>query len=359
MKPTFHGICCSYDPNIPTSPTGFTWKQLAKYRENNYREILRLKGITNPTFEQLLVWDGYPEPYSKYKRMLTKGISENHFIAFDVETANSNRDSICSIGIVEVLNSEIVNERHWYIKPEPFIMSFHNSNKHKISKNLLVDAPSFEEVWHEIEPFFKIGHAVAHNIGFDKTCITTSLERTGKKLENIQFLCTLRLSKLAYKLENYKLPTICEHIGHELEKHHDAISDAKGCAAIYLDLIDNAEELEEEAEAEAETKRKASNKIRYKRTINIPIADLKEKTEVITNKLSGYVICFTGELNNITRDEARKIVFENGGEITSSVTNKTTHLVSGYYEEKTAKEKRADELGIETIFEDDFLKLIN
>lgn len=352
MKNSFDGICCSYDADIPTSPTGFTWRQLAEHRERNYREVLRIKGNQNPTFEQLLVWDGYPEPFYKYKRMLTKGIKSNHFIAFDIETANSRRDSICAIGIVEVKDSEIIDEQHWYIKPEPFEIDLRNKRIHGIGELMLANCKSFGEVWPEIEPFFSVGHAVAHNIGFDKSSILSALEGIGKNLDNVQFACTLKLSKLAYDLESYKLPDVCKYVGYDFGKHHDALDDAKGCAAIYIDLLDNPDEVNE-GEVKDSVK-----KIQYKKRNNINLTDLRANTVHLNQKLAGFVMVFTGELSTLSREEAWNKVQSFGGEIRQSISSKTTHLVLGHNDSTSNKEAEALRLGISILSENEFLELI-
>jgi DNA polymerase III subunit epsilon len=352
MKNSFDGICCSYNPDIKTSPTGFTWKQLAEHRENNYREVLRFKGINNPTFEQLLVWDGYPEPLSKYKKMLSLNISENHFIAFDVETATARRDSICSIAIVEVKDSKIINEKHWYIRPEPLFVEARNQSIHGISGLFLRDKPTFSEVWHEIEPFFKIGHAVAHNIGFDKSCLREYVEFS-KLFPYVQFACTLKLSKGAYDLDNYKLPTVCNHIGYDMGLHHDALNDAKGCAMIYIDLLDN--DYGEEQQEDVSVK-----KITYKRKVtkNIDIAALKSKTTKRSKRLVVYDVVFTGELENYTRESAMVELIALGGNVRLQISSQTTHLVIGTINGTSAKQRKALELGLTILNEDDFINLL-
>ena len=42
-----------------------------------------------------------------------------NFIALDVETANYNPSSICSIGCVKVLDGEIVDDFYSLVHPEP------------------------------------------------------------------------------------------------------------------------------------------------------------------------------------------------------------------------------------------------
>ncbi|MBP5512356.1 NAD-dependent DNA ligase LigA [Candidatus Saccharibacteria bacterium] len=73
--------------------------------------------------------------------------------------------------------------------------------------------------------------------------------------------------------------------------------------------------------------------------------------------LNGKSYIITGTLQSMGREEAEDKLREKGATITSSVTKNTTALIAG---EKPGKGKtdKAEKLGIPTIFEEDFLKLI-
>ncbi|MBU0945344.1 MAG: NAD-dependent DNA ligase LigA [Proteobacteria bacterium] len=72
--------------------------------------------------------------------------------------------------------------------------------------------------------------------------------------------------------------------------------------------------------------------------------------------LSGEVLLFTGSLKKLSRTEAKKMVKDHGGEITSGVTKKLTCLVVG--EKPGSKLKKAQELGKKILTEDEFLQLV-
>ncbi len=72
--------------------------------------------------------------------------------------------------------------------------------------------------------------------------------------------------------------------------------------------------------------------------------------------LSGFVFLFTGSLNQLSRDEAKKLVKEHGGQIASSVTTKVTHVVAG--EKAGSKLRKAGEMGKTVLNEEQFLALI-
>lgn len=70
-------------------------------------------------------------------------------------------------------------------------------------------------------------------------------------------------------------------------------------------------------------------------------------------KLNGEIILFTGSLKQLSRNEAKKIVKEHGGQIATTVTKKTTMVVAG--EKAGSKLKKAEELKKQIISEEDFL----
>ena len=64
----------------------------------------------------------------------------------------------------------------------------------------------------------------------------------------------------------------------------------------------------------------------------------------------------TGELNSYKRDEAAAIIESFGGKTSSSVSKKTTMVLAG--ENAGSKLKKATELGIKVISEEDFEEMI-
>jgi DNA ligase (NAD+) len=72
--------------------------------------------------------------------------------------------------------------------------------------------------------------------------------------------------------------------------------------------------------------------------------------------LSGVTLVFTGSLATMSRDEAKKLVKEHGGQIASSITKKVTHVVAG--EKAGAKRRKAEELGKTILTEEEFIQLL-
>ena len=79
-------------------------------------------------------------------------------------------------------------------------------------------------------------------------------------------------------------------------------------------------------------------------------ASQKEKT------LAGTRVVFTGTLSKLHRDEAKRMVEERGGRVTSSVSKNTSFVVAG--EDAGSKAEKARELGVKVVSEDEFLALV-
>ncbi|MGE4554567.1 MAG: NAD-dependent DNA ligase LigA [Candidatus Paceibacterota bacterium] len=84
----------------------------------------------------------------------------------------------------------------------------------------------------------------------------------------------------------------------------------------------------------------------------IEIIDSGKKSD----KLKGLTFVFTGTLKSMSRDEAKKKVIELGGNVSESVSSKTSYVVKG--ENPGSKYEKALQLGVKIINEKEFLKMI-
>ncbi len=80
------------------------------------------------------------------------------------------------------------------------------------------------------------------------------------------------------------------------------------------------------------------------------------KKEKNSELLLGKTICITGSFDNYSRNDIVKIIEENSGKASSSVSKKTSYLIAG--EAAGSKLTKAQELGINIISIEDFIKLI-
>ena len=82
-----------------------------------------------------------------------------------------------------------------------------------------------------------------------------------------------------------------------------------------------------------------------------------ESKRVISDaRFSGMTFVLTGSLSKFTREEATEKIELLGGKAAGSVSKKTSYVVVG--ENAGSKERKARELGIPILSEDDFLAMI-
>lgn len=74
------------------------------------------------------------------------------------------------------------------------------------------------------------------------------------------------------------------------------------------------------------------------------------------NRLEGKTFVLTGTLENYTRQEASNLIEQYGGKVSSSVSKKTDYVVAG--EEAGSKLKKAEELNLIILTEEEFQKLM-
>ncbi|TGV01681.1 NAD-dependent DNA ligase LigA [Flavivirga rizhaonensis] len=76
-----------------------------------------------------------------------------------------------------------------------------------------------------------------------------------------------------------------------------------------------------------------------------------------TNILAGDVIVISGVFENVSRNDLKKLIEDNGGKLSSSISSKTSYIVAGSNMGPSKKEK-ADKLGVQLISENEFLQKI-
>ncbi len=80
------------------------------------------------------------------------------------------------------------------------------------------------------------------------------------------------------------------------------------------------------------------------------------KPDIVSSKLAGATVVFTGKLERFTRDEAKAQAERLGAKVAGSVSKNTLYLVAG--PGAGTKLKKAEELGVKVMTEDEWLDLI-
>ena len=161
------------------------------------------------------------------------------FAAIDFETANEQRCSVCSVGVVIVRGGEIVDSFYSLIHPEPEYYQWFCQQVHGLSEKDTEDAPVFPYVWEKIAPMIDGLPLVAHNSPFDEGCLKEVFRVYQMDYPDYDFYDTLSASRkhFGYGLPNHQLQTVAAACGYDLTNHHHALADAEACAQIAIKLL--------------------------------------------------------------------------------------------------------------------------
>lgn len=156
------------------------------------------------------------------------------FTAIDFETAIGHHP--CSVGIVTVENGLIVDEFVTLIKPPRNEYSPFSIAVHGIHPRDTVNAKTFDQVYPEIKKRLENRLIVAHNESFDRTVLAKTMALYGLDYADLNIAprweCTVKIYR-AKGIKPTKLSDCCREMNITLN-HHEALSDAKACAELFL-----------------------------------------------------------------------------------------------------------------------------
>ncbi|MBR1447507.1 MAG: 3'-5' exoribonuclease [Prevotella sp.] len=263
-----------------------------------------------------------------------------NFIAIDLETATSDRSSICQIGITEVVDGKICDTKSWLVQPEGNRYDSMNIWIHGITPNDTKNSPSFPDVWKEVQPYLQNKIVVAHNTSFDMYALKNAFDKYGMEYPTFDYYCTLRIARYTIKgCYSYSLDVVLNHLGINMGQHHKADSDSRACAMLLLKCLEmdgsTLEDLESKYDfhrgAFAPNKFKAHLKNEKVYKYKSIIESLETNTDLLdeNNYFFGKSVCFTGTCKYGVRKDLLQKIKDVGGIPMDSVTKDTNVLVVG------------------------------
>ena len=272
------------------------------------------------------------------------------FTAIDFETMTAARTSACAIGIVRVENCVITQKFYSLIKPIPDAKESNNTYVHGITPEMVINAPTWLELWPVIEKYFIGQIVVCHNADFD----TDVLERVCKHYEIPLFMEKVIDTMM---ITQSSLKDACAMAGIPLENHHDALCDATACARIMLacmgvkykphtyEKVTTADKMQRKLSSEAKKPLEASE-VENKET------PFFQKKVVLTGVLGAFPV----------REDIANTLKRYGADINSSISAKTNIVIVGYgagpSKMRKIEELNAKGADIRIIYEPEFLEII-
>jgi DNA ligase (NAD+) len=174
-----------------------------------------------------------------------------------------------------------------------------------------------------------------------------------KSVENLlNSINRSRETTLPRFLVGLSIPQVGEETAYDLAEHFKSLDNIRKAKFEDLEKLDGVGPIVAKSIFEffrnPENKKMVDNLLKY-------VTIKKEKVSGGNKKLSGQTFVLTGTLPTLSRDEAKKMIREAGGEISESVSSKTSFVLAG--ESAGSKLQKAESLGVKIISEEEFLKM--
>lgn len=282
------------------------------------------------------------------------------FVAVDVETANADMASICSIGAATFENGQLSSEWYSLVDPNDYFDPV-NISIHGIDERMVTGFPTYRGVASAVEQLLADAVVVTHT-HFDRIAMHQAANRWAIEPPSCNWLDSARVARRTWAecaRSGYGLADLCKRIGYDFQ-HHNALEDAKAAGYVLLAAM-------------AETGLDLEGVLRRVRQPIDP-SSIRSRGAIKREGdpdglLFGEVVVFTGALE-IPRREAADLAAAVGCEVAQSVTKATTLLVVGDVDvkrlaghDKSSKHRKAEALiarglPIRIIRETDFRELI-
>ena len=161
------------------------------------------------------------------------------FVVFDLETTgfSPSKNQIIEIGAVKVVNGSITERFSTFVNPKVPI-PFEIEQLTSINDDMVLDAPTIDEILPKFMGFCQDAVMVAHNADFDMSFIKHNCSALGLDCEKT-VLDTVALSRvLLPALNRFKLDTVAKALNVSLAHHHRAVDDAACTAEIFVKLVE-------------------------------------------------------------------------------------------------------------------------
>ncbi len=163
------------------------------------------------------------------------------FVALDFETASERPDSACQIGLAVYDDGQLIHEIAQLIRPPSMYFSPRCVAVHGITPADVRNAPTWDSVWEDIQPYLEGTPIIAHNAAFDLNVLCASMSAYGLECPYLEYSCSRLIARRAWPgRTSYALKSIADVLGLTFQ-HHDALEDAKVCGTIVLAAAADAE----------------------------------------------------------------------------------------------------------------------
>jgi len=162
-------------------------------------------------------------------------------VVLDTETTSLDpRDAwIVEIAAVRIFNGRLQDATVFrrLVRPGDAIPS-QSTLIHGIDEAAIADAPTFAEIWPELDAFVGDAVVIGHIFGFDLAVLKRECERAGIAWKRPRTLDTRLLAEVVEpNLAGFSLDNLGHWLGIDINDRHTARGDAMACAHVFLALL--------------------------------------------------------------------------------------------------------------------------
>ena len=282
------------------------------------------------------------------------GMKVSNFVAVDFETMTAEQTSACAVGMVKVINGNIMQEFYTLIKPVPDTREHLNTSIHGITSEMVADAPDFAQLFPLLQSFIQDLPIVCHNRGADINIMCRCMDHYGLAgIDTANNYCT-------YELTGKSLVACCAHYGINMGVHHNALDDAVACAQVFLACQGSIVASTFRGGISSAIKQWAAKQINH--DVLKPLT--AEEVENQNTPFFGSKVVITGTFAAYPkRNELASQLKQLGADVDTAISGKTTVVVMGQGA-GPAKVKKIEDLRtkgheIRIIYEEELKQILN
>ncbi|MFR9675480.1 DEDDh family exonuclease [Streptomyces sp. TR06-5] len=295
------------------------------------------------------------------------------YAVVDVETTGLRRDDRIVSAAVYRLDARGEMQDHWYSAVNPQ-RDPGPTWIHGLTSEVLADAPLFHEIAEPLAERLAGRVLVAHNALFDWSMIAREYARAGREAPVRRRLCTIALAKeLGLPLPNHRLESLAAHYGVVQEQAHHALDDARVLAETFRPSLHRAARegvrlpllaclppsVPADGEAAAGAGRPRPYAVGWRPSRRRPACPYPNpgRFEPGGRLVQGMRVAISGDTST-ERELLEDRAIDAGLHIATSVSRRTSLVVSNDRRAVTAKVTRAHTFGTPVIDEPEFSRLL-
>ena len=241
------------------------------------------------------------------------------FVVIDFEYANSKTQFACQLGIVPIINGEIVDKIEYLIQPPGNEYGLYEMDIHKITPEMTKNSPTFDKIWNEIESYFTNQTLVCHGREADISTLTNTLKFYSIPIPAFNVINT------KVSIANKAIEVLCEAYNVTLIRKHHALYDALALAEVFIKFSNNYEI--DRSILDRPTEKKEKSLFADKKS-NPKFSKVKEDVENPENPFYHKKVVITGNFISV-RDDIKAKFYDLGADNNGTISKKTDYFFVG------------------------------